>query len=103
MPKYSKRAKGNQENFDINAMKATKRKRVITVETLERTVIRQSLRQTKSLWCEFCEAEVGMTTPEQMAVWLGTTPREIYRRIENGELHFIEMGTDEIFICCNQF
>lgn len=82
-------------------MTSTKLKKVITIESFQRTVIRQNFNQTQNLWCEFCQAEVEMTAPELAATILGVTVREIYRRIENGDLHFVEMETGEIFICVN--
>ena len=44
-----------------------------------------------------------MTVPKIAATILGTTEREIYRRVEQGNLHFIETETGEIFICLNLF
>lgn len=82
-------------------MTTAKQKKVITIETFERTVIRQTSNQIQNLWCEFCQAEVEMTTPELAANILGVTVREIYRRIEQGKLHFIEMKPSEVFICTN--
>lgn len=82
-------------------MTKARRKKVITIETLQRTVIRQAPNKTQILWCEFCQAEVEMTTPELAANILGVRVREIYRRIEQGNLHFFESDAGEIFICCN--
>jgi aerobic-type carbon monoxide dehydrogenase small subunit (CoxS/CutS family) len=80
-------------------MTRAKRKKVITIETFQRTVIRQAPNKTQILWCEFCQAEVEMTAPELAATILGVKVREIYRRIEQGKLHFFEMETGEVFIC----
>ena len=77
------------------------RKKVITIETWQRTVIRQSSNQTQNLWCEFCQAEVEMATPELAASVLGVHIREIYRRIEQGDLHFFETKIGQVFICNN--
>jgi len=82
-------------------MTTAKRKKVITIETFQRTVIRQNLTPTQNLWCEFCQAEVEMTTPELAATILDSRVREIYRRIEQGDLHFFETVTGEVFICKN--
>ncbi|MEK7724358.1 MAG: hypothetical protein AAB336_08435 [Acidobacteriota bacterium] len=80
-------------------MTTTKRKKVITIETFQRTVIRQTPNQTQILWCEFCRAEVEMAPPEFAATILGVKLREIYRRIERKEQHFFETETGEVFIC----
>ena len=82
-------------------MTITKRTRTITVETWQRTVIRQTLRQSAKIWCEFCAADVEMTPPSLAANLLGITQREIFRRLEQGNLHFFETETGEVLICAN--
>ncbi|HVE57637.1 MAG TPA: hypothetical protein VNB22_12460 [Pyrinomonadaceae bacterium] len=42
-----------------------------------------------------------MTPPSQAANLLGITQREIFRRLEQGNLHFFETETGEVFICAN--
>lgn len=84
-------------------MASARQKRVIIIETRQRTVVRQNSNQTKTLWCEFCQAEVEMVSPELAASSLGISVREVYRRIELGSLHFFEKETDEVFICFNLF
>lgn len=81
---------------------ASKPKAVITIETHKLTVIR-ALHQPINVWCEQCAVEVEMTTPEQAADLLGITPREVYRSVENGKLHFVETIAGELFICCRSF
>ena len=80
-------------------MSGSKPQTVITIET-HRLIVARPLNQPIRLWCKECDANVEMTTPEQVAVLLGTKPREIYRRIENGSLHFIETDEGELFVCC---
>ena len=75
----------------------TTRKKIITIATRQRTVIRQTSRRT--FWCEFCDAEVLAATPEQSAAISDTGLREIYRSMENGKLHFIESETGVPQIC----
>jgi hypothetical protein len=64
------------------------------------SVIR-SAQSAIDLWCADCAAVVAMVTPERTAQLLGTTPREIYRRIENGELHFAESESGLLLVCLN--
>jgi hypothetical protein len=40
-----------------------------------------------------------MTVPENAAQLLGITPREIYRRIEAGSLHFTEGANGSLLVC----
>ena len=82
-------------------MTATKRKKVITIETRQRTVIRLNSRRTAKIRCEFCADEVEMLSPEEAAANFDFSLREIYRGIENGSLHFIEIKKDTLFICIN--
>ncbi len=80
-------------------MPGSKHQTIITIET-HRLIVARPLNQPINAWCKDCRAEVKMTTPEQVAILLSTTPREIYRRIENGSLHFIETDEGELFVCC---
>ena len=41
-----------------------------------------------------------MLVPEKAARLIGVTPREIYRRIEQGSLHFVESENGSLLICC---
>ena len=83
-------------------MKAGKKK-TITIETLQRTVIRHNTNPVQKFWCEFCQAEVEMIVPESAAKIMKVSMREIYRRIERGEFHFFETDTGKVFICPNIF
>jgi hypothetical protein len=85
-------------------MKRTTTKTEITVETRQRITLRgrgQRVIWGRAVWCNNCAATVGMYLPEHAAVLSRTTSREIYRRVENGDLHFVETTEGELFICCN--
>ncbi len=75
------------------------RKKIITIETRHRTVIRQS--GQKTFWCEFCETKVKATLPETAALIFGLALDEIYQGIENGQLHFAEIENQTPLICVN--
>lgn len=45
--------------------------------------------------------DVEMIAPEIAAFLCGTTARNVYRLIESGAVHFIEMPTGELLICAN--
>jgi hypothetical protein len=77
----------------------TNRKRIITIERRQRTVIRSRPRRT--FWCEFCGHEVETLSPEKIAETFGIASREIYRRIETGAIHFAENTNGSIFVCVN--
>jgi hypothetical protein len=43
--------------------------------------------------------DVLMLTPEAAAIATGRSPREVYRWVESGQLHFQELPTGKIYIC----
>lgn len=71
----------------------------ITRRTFERIIVPLPVK-SMSIWCDGCRAAVEMFPPERAAQLLGLTPREVYRRVENGSLHFTETEDGTIFICC---
>lgn len=79
----------------------TIRKKTIIIETRQRTVIRYGSSSPRKIRCEFCAAEVETTTPEQSAAIFDIGLGEIYRSIENGELHFIKSKNNVLQICLN--
>ena len=75
-------------------------KTVITVRTFQRTIVR--LRQKEKIaWCERCAAETVMLAPNEAAVVLRSTARDIFRLTESGEIHFLETGAGAMFVCRN--
>ena len=78
----------------------TRTKTKISLEKRQRTTIRLR-RRLIEVWCGQCAAEVQMMPPETAAALAGTTPRLIYRRVENGELHFLETREGELLVCRN--
>ena len=81
-------------------MTSAKRQKVITIETHQQTLIRSN-GKTLVAWCDACGTETLMLMPEQAATIYGTTMREMFRQIENGELHFMETTKGELFVCSN--
>jgi hypothetical protein len=78
----------------------TKSRTEVFIEIHKRLVIR-SCHGNFNEWCQPCAAYVRMLTPEDAAALTKTSPRAIYRKIENGELHFIEREKELILICFN--
>ena len=74
---------------------------MITSETHQLTIIHQQAKCVRA-WCDGCEALSEMAPPEQAAALLGITPREVYRRVEKGALHFMETDAGTLLICCRQ-
>lgn len=78
-----------------------KGKKIIIVETLQKTVIRRVSARPEIVRCEFCAAEVEMLSPARAADLTGKTERIIYRQVETGRLHFIETSDGKLLICSN--
>jgi excisionase family DNA binding protein len=49
--------------------------------------------------CSRCTESSGMITPDEAAAISGVSTRVIYRKLEDGEIHFIETARGELFIC----
>jgi hypothetical protein len=75
-----------------------RRRRIVKFETRKITVVRAATK-TIDLWCEPCGASVAMVTPESAAEILMTNPRAVYRQVETGDLHFVEISAGELLIC----
>jgi len=74
-----------------------RRRTEITVETHRVLSIRRRAPLPRS-WCEQCCREVERVTPDEAAAISRVKPRAIYRRLEAGDLHFIEDG-GVLWIC----
>src|SRR5262249_35742519 len=81
----------------MRRMMVVKKRIEITVETDETLVIDGRRRLIRS-WCEQCNSRVSMVTADEAAATTGVSTREIYRRIDAGGIHFVEMA-GQAFIC----
>jgi hypothetical protein len=50
-------------------------------------------------WCEQCGRETKLMPAEDAAVLMGISAREIYRRLEIGNIHFTELSMGTLLIC----
>lgn len=80
-------------------MKKTRRKK-IRVETERLWVVARAGRRARG-WCEACRAEVYMLGVEEAAALAGLGQRAIFRRVEDGRLHFTEKPGGTLLICLN--
>ena len=76
----------------------------ITIENHEVTIIRSGAHKLlqdapQQAWCPFCEQDVTVLTAETAAQVGEISRREIYRRIESGELHFSETVEGVVYLC----
>ena len=64
----------------------------------ERTISINSNRAMNAL-CEHCGREVEMFTPGQAALISGLSSREVYQRVESGDVHFVETVEGLLLVC----
>ena len=53
----------------------------------------------RSNFCELCEAEVEWLTSAEAAKMSGRSEREVFRLVENGQVHFAETEIGALMIC----
>lgn len=76
----------------------------ITIEQHEVTIVRSGQHrllpaEPQRAWCPLCEQEVVVLTAETAAQVRGVSRREMYRRIESGNLHFNETEEGVVQVC----
>ncbi|MFL6231048.1 MAG: hypothetical protein ACJ741_19910 [Pyrinomonadaceae bacterium] len=52
-----------------------------------------------SAWCAACGAVVEMLTAEEAARRAATSVRDVFRRVEAGEVHYAETPQGHLLIC----
>jgi hypothetical protein len=69
--------------------------------TVEREIVSVLSRQhtASAAFCADCGCEVSMLSPESAATAAETTPRTIYRWMEEKTVHFIELASGRVLIC----
>jgi hypothetical protein len=80
--------------------KMKKERTVITAAIFQRITVHPGPHTTVA-WCDHCGAEVLMLTPNEAAVLAQSTTREIFRRVEAGEIHFLETEDGVLLVCRN--
>lgn len=77
-----------------------RRKTAVVVQTHQFTTVHLT-HQSIRAWCAPCGADVVMLTPDEAAALAQSTTRAIYRRVDAGELHYIETDDGALRICVN--
>ena len=79
----------------------TKNRTEISFETHEVTIIRFNLNQTVVRFCAACGANVRYLPVSRAAGVLRISERQVYRLIENGQIHSTETETGALLVCRN--
>jgi hypothetical protein len=79
-----------------------RRKRKETrIETHQILIIRKNENPLRA-WCAECPKQQSiMVTPEEAAPIVDVKPRTIYRRVEDGMVHFTETREGSLLVCLN--
>jgi hypothetical protein len=91
---FSRQTAAAKSTFDMKNIKRME----IRMEEHEITIIRT--RRKWTAFCESCRAKVVMLPPEAAAILAQSTSRRIFRRVEAGELHFLETREGALLVCC---
>ena len=78
-------------------MKVTRQISVL-IDTTRKVVVRGHDRDAQ-IWCERCCEQ--MVTVQMSPVVHGISTRDVYRLVEEGEIHFVETESKVIFVCPN--
>ena len=81
--------------------KGPNKKIVITAEKSETYVIRQQPKGSLHVWCDGCDQEIECLTIDQAVTLTGLSARRLFHLIEEGEIHFSEMGDGQLLVCPN--
>jgi hypothetical protein len=76
-----------------------KKRTEITIEIDEVVSVKGFSNQSGRAWCRGCANEVLMVTPAQAAVIARVSVRDINRRVEAGEVHFLETRQGALLVC----
>lgn len=81
-----------------NPTRTIRRSVEITVEREYLAIVNQPGSSFTAL-CPECNQDVTMLSAEAAAHSITTTPREIYRWLDSGKLHFQELPTGKVYVC----
>ena len=78
-----------------------KRRTEIAIEIDEVVSVKTFSNLSGRAWCVGCANEVLMVTPAQAAGIARISVRDINRRVEAGEVHFLETTEGSLLVCMN--
>ncbi len=88
----------NQPPSSLHVAPMEKRTEV-TIELEEIVLVTSGFARSGTAWCVGCANEVLMVTPAQAAVIARVSVRDINRRVEAGEVHFLETTEGSLLVC----
>ena len=76
-----------------------KKRTEIAIEIDEVVFVKEFSNLSGMAWCAVCANEVVMVTPAQAAVIARLSVRDVNRRVEAGEVHFLETPDGQLLVC----
>lgn len=78
------------------------RRRKTETSTITHEFLRIRRPPTATLaWCKQCGAVTKLVAADDAANLAGVSAREIYRRVEIGQIHFAELSNGSLMVCVN--
>jgi hypothetical protein len=90
-------AEANRSSSVRSGMKR-KKKTEIVVER-EQVLVIKRLDGQMPRWCAECKGEMQMVSVDEAAILTNLSARAIYRRIEAGQIHFVETEDGLLLVC----
>jgi len=53
--------------------------------------------------CPYCVEDSPMIAAENLAAAMNESPRTIYKRIDGGDVHFVETAELQVLVCLNSY
>lgn len=79
----------NNKNQEMRMNQKNKRRTEITIETHEIKIIRITGEARQTAFCRRCQCDAAVFAPAQIAAFLGLTPEDVYRAINDGNYHMV--------------
>lgn len=96
------RNKGGEPRFQArpSCLKPTMKRRITRTVIETREIIRVTLEEPPTVAdCPVCGRETPFLRPEAAAGEAGISQRELFRRIESGAIHHLELPDGGVLIC----
>lgn len=84
-------------------MSANTKKILIETESHEVFIVHAGGKSEVRGFCKGCSAETELLTLDEAVSHTGNAALEIMRRVNEGEIHFLETASGHLLICKNSF
>jgi hypothetical protein len=78
-----------------------RRRKTETVSVTYEFVRLTGQKKAITTWCDQCANETKLLPPEDVVLLTGVSARALYRAVEVGDVHFMELTKGNLLICVN--